>query len=138
VDVSGRTIGAGVLSLYVYQGSAANDPPSTLLVGPVDIVNLPNASQSTPVHFEVPATLVGQDLWIGLGWSGPDGLFAGSNRGAPSLGTSQDVWWLSLPGQTPGFDDAGINTANIYLQVYESIPTPTKGGTWGELKATYR
>ena len=139
VDVRGRVFGPGVLSLYVYQGSPANDPPTTLLAGPVDIVNPPVTSQSATLHYELPATLVGQDLWIGVGWTGPDPGWVGSQRTTPSIGSSQDVWWESVAGQTPGYDDGGADyTANTYLVVYATIPTPTQEGTWGELKATYR
>ena len=138
VDVRGKVVGPGVLSLYVYQGSPANDPPTTLLAGPVDM-SPPFTNVNETYHFELPATLVGQDLWIGFGWTGDGGGFAGSNRGPASVGSSQDVWWGSYPPQAAAFDDAGPgNTANIYLVVYATIPTPTHEGTWGELKATYR
>jgi hypothetical protein len=102
-------------------------------------MSLPFTNVNQTCHFELPQTLVGQDLWIGFGWTGDGGGFAGSNRGPASVGASQDVWWVSLPDQAPVFDDAGPgNTANIYMTVYATIPTPTHEGTWGELKATYR
>jgi hypothetical protein len=125
-----------VLSLYVYQGSAANDPPSTLLVGPIDM-SLPFTNVNQTVHFELPATVVGQDLWIGLGWSGPDGPFAGSNRGAPSVGTSQDVSWLSIPGQTPVSTTRGLVQRISSWRSRDHPDTDARRHLW-RLKATYR
>ena len=139
VDVRGRTFGPGVLSLYVYKGSPTNDPPSTLLVGPIDMVDPPPTSQSATLHYEVPPTLIGQDLWIGVSWSGPSTApWVGSQRTTPSIGSSQDVWWESFPPDPPQFYDGGTYTANTYLVVYATVPDPTNAGTWGELKATYR
>jgi hypothetical protein len=49
------------------------------------------------------------------------------------------VWWESISGQTPGTYDGGPDyTANTYLVVYASVPTPTQEATWGAIKATYR
>src|SRR5213075_1255051 len=124
VDVRGRVFNPGVLSLYVYEGSAANDPPSRLLVGPIDMVNPPVTSTSQTLHYELPETAVGPDLWIGVGWAGTDPGWVGSQRTTPSIGTSQDVWWENIHGQTPGYYDGGSDySANTYLVVYATIPT---------------
>jgi len=137
VDVRGRTFGPGVLSLYVYKGSPADDPPTTLLVGPIDMVNPPVTSMSQTLHYELPPTLVGQDLWIGVGWTGADGAWVGSQRTTASIGTSHDVWWYSTPDGS-GFSDQGSYTASTFLVVYATVPDPTNVATWGALKATYR
>jgi len=138
VDVRGAVIGPGTLSLYVYKGSPTNDAPTTLLAGPIDM-SPPPTQPSATFHFEVPATAVDRDLWIGVGWTGPDGTWVGSQRTTPSVGTSDDIWWESYPGQTPQFYDGGDQyTASTYLVVYANVPTPTQVSTWGEVKATYR
>lgn len=139
VDVRGRVFGPGVLSLYVYKGSPTNDPPTTLLAGPIDLVDPPVTSMSQTHHFELPATAVDQDLWIGVGWKGPDGAWVGSQRTTPSLGTSEDVWWWQNSAGAGGLNDQGTDyVANTYLIVYAIVPTPANEGTWGALKATYR
>ena len=139
VDVRGRSFGPGVLSLYVYKGSSADDPPSTLLAGPIDIVNPPVTSQSQTLHYELPPTIADQDLWIGVGWTGAGGAWVGSQRTTASIGTSHDLWWWHNAAGESGFNDQGpAYIASTYLVVYANVPTPTQASTWGALKATYR
>lgn len=138
VDVHGSVFPPGTLSLYVYKGSPNNDAPTTLLVGPIDLT-LPLTKPSATFHVEVPPTLVDRDLWIGVGWTGAGGTWVGSQRTAPDIGTSADIWWESFPGQTPQFYNGGDQyIASTYLVVYAQVPDPANIATWGAVKATYR
>jgi hypothetical protein len=136
VDVRGRPIGAGTLSVSVYANNGDGVAPGALLAGPVSLVFPAGLGSSAVYHFEFPMVPVGQDLWIGQRWAGVDG-WAANPRTTPTLGTSHDTWYFTTPSGNY-FDDNGTSEASLYLVVYGAASVPATPSTWGALKSVYR
>ena len=136
IDVRGRPLGAGTLSVSVYANNGDGVAPGALLAGPVSLVFPTSLTSSAVYHFEFPMVPVGQDLWIGQSWSGAAG-WAANPRTTSTLGTSHDTWYFTTPTGNY-FDDNGPSEASLHLVVYGAASVPATPSTWGAVKSAYR
>jgi hypothetical protein len=120
----------------------ANDPldsiePFALLAGPYVVSDLPTGTNIIHLDLEPGTGMpdVTQDIWLGVSFSTDNtGLLV---AGPPELGTSDDLFYLTPPGQMLTF--CGDLTANFYLAVHANeFTVPTATTTWGRLKQLYR
>lgn len=120
----------------------ANDPtdgiqPFMLLAGPYVVGNLPSGTNVIHLDLEpgTGAPDLTQDIWLGVSFSTDStGLLV---AGPPELGTSDDLFYITPPGQMTWF--CAEPTANFYLAVYANeFTVPTATTTWGKLKQLYR
>jgi hypothetical protein len=120
----------------------ANDPidglqPYMLLAGPYVVSNLPSGANVIHLDLEPGTGMpdLTQDVWLGVSFSAAStGLLI---TDPPELGTSDDLFYVTPPGQYTWFN--GAPPASFYLAVYANqFTVPVGATTWGKLKQLYR
>lgn len=133
------TPGTTGAAIAFYANDALNSiQPFMLLAGPYVVNDLPTGTNL--IHLELePGTGMPdlmQDIWVGISFSTDETGLLVSNP--PELGTSEDLYYITPPGQATTFCDPEL-VANFCLAVYANeFTVPAATTTWGTLKQLYR